>query len=477
MSGKKRISAKTKHGLTAFVILLGLVCAGLTAGIIIQIIRLNPKQADLQESGPTQEDIEDLSEADNDGTAGGEVLENVSDGTGGDTSSLDAGAEDTAEDDSESAENDGSGSMDENAETEAEEQEEYIQSLIADMTIEEKICQMIFLTPEGITGVTPTTAAGSVTKEALHKYPVGGLILLAQNIVSPEQILEMTSNIQNYVAEYSEMPMFIGVDEEGGRVLRVAKNDSFGLDETGTMLSIAETGDVNNAYEAGNYIGTYLHQYGFNIDFAPDADVITEPTNEVIGDRSFGTNPELVADYSEAYLNGLHDAGILGCPKHYPGHGATVADTHKGAAVSERTWDELLDSELVPFIRMIDMDVSMIMASHIEVPKVTGDQTPTTLSEIMLTEKLRDELGYEGVIITDAMNMGAITNSYTSSDAAVRAVKAGADMLLTSESIENTYNGLLNAVSAGEITEERIDESVARIFRAKLKIKQEDNNE
>lgn len=458
---------KQKKELMALVVILGLICMGLVVGIVYQIISLRAEKADAPApfSGLSHEDLRDLDDPPQDENDNDESIEKADE---------DLAVEDAVQEDDTSEEED---VTDSSGNELTAEQEAYIQSLIEKMTLEEKICQMIFLTPEGITGVNPTTAAGSVTKEALNRYPVGGLILLAPNIVNPDQLLEMNTNIQKIVAEYSEMPMFIGIDEEGGRVLRVAKNDSFGVNKTGTMSSIAATGDVNNAYAAGNYIGDYLHKYGFNLDLAPDVDVITEPTNEVIGDRSFGSDPQLVADYSEAYINGLHDAGVLGCPKHYPGHGATIADTHKGAAVSERTWDELLDNELIPFIRMINNGVSVIMASHIEVPAVTGDHTPTTLSEILLTEKLRGELGFDGIIITDAMNMGAITNSYSSSDAAVRAVKAGADMLLTSEAIDNTYNGLLNAVKNGELTEERINESVARIYRVKLKLKQDENNE
>lgn len=345
-----------------------------------------------------------------------------------------------------------------------------VMDLINGMTLEEKVCQMFFVTPEQLTGVETVTAAGETTKNAIDKYPVGGIILFGQNIVSPDQISSMTTNIQLYSDSRIGLPMFIGIDEEGGRVARIAKNDAFAVNNVGPMADIAANYDSSKAYEVGEYIGSYLKEYGINIDFAPDADVITESENHVIGDRSFGTDARVVATYSLQYLNGLHSAGILGCPKHYPGHGGTKEDSHEGAAVSERTWDELSEAELVPFKTLIASGVSVIMASHIEVPKVTGDSTPTTLSPVLITDKLRNELGYNGVIITDAMNMGAISNTYSSSEACVKAIEAGVDIILMPADFVSAYNALIDAVNSGRISEDRINESLYRIIIAKQKI-------
>ena len=348
--------------------------------------------------------------------------------------------------------------------------EEEMGQILAQMSLEDKICQMFYITPEALTDVQLVTQAGKVTKKSLKKYPVGGLILFAKNIEDPDQIKEMTKNIKLSVSENGNLPVFIGIDEEGGRVARIGNNENFLVERVGSMSSIAESGDLYEAYNAGSTIAGYLSEYGFNMDFAPDADVITVSENAVIGDRSFGSDPELVAAFTESYLRGLQENGIIGCAKHYPGHGGTREDSHEGAAVTERSWEEIEASELLPFKRIINNGAAFIMASHIEVPELTGDDTPTTLSDVLIREKLRDELGFEGVIITDSMAMGAITDNYTSDAAAVKAVEAGVDMILMPQDFKSAYNGLLEAVRNGEISEEHIDESVRRIINAKREL-------
>lgn len=346
--------------------------------------------------------------------------------------------------------------------------EENAREIVYRMTLEEKVCQLFFITPEALTGVDCVTNAGNTTRSSLEKYPVGGIILFAQNIQDPEQTKKLTSNLKQYSEEISGIPILIGVDEEGGRVARIGKNENFHVTKIGSMSSIAQAQNSDDAYVAGKTIGSYLKEYGFNIDFAPDADVITVSENKVIGDRSFGTDPQIVSEFTQKYIEGLHECDIYACPKHYPGHGGTKEDSHEGAAVSERTWQQLSDSELLPFKDAIKNQIKFIMASHIEVPAVTGDNTPTTLSKILLDEKLRGELGYNGIIITDAMGMGAISNSYSSSKAAVKALEAGADMIMMPQNFQEAYSGIVEAVKAGNISEERIDESVYRIVCAKL---------
>ena len=188
----------------------------------------------------------------------------------------------------------------------------------------------------------------------------------------------------------------------------------------------------------------------------------------MIGDRSYGNDPVTVGKMVSAQLDGLHKSGIIGTLKHFPGHGDTKDDTHSGYVSVNKSWDELKECELVPFISVLDK-ADTIMVSHITVTSI--DKLPSSLSYEIITRKLRNELGYNGVIITDSMAMGAVADSYTSDIAAVMAVKAGADIILMPESLEKSFNAVLNAVNSGEISMERLDESVLRILKMKAKYK------
>ncbi len=347
---------------------------------------------------------------------------------------------------------------------------EEVEAIILGMKLEEKVAQMFFVTPELITGVSRVRAAGERTKDALAQYPVGGLIYLAANLENPEQTEEMLSTVQKYMMEQCGFPIFLGVDEEGGRVLRIGSNAEFGVKKTEAMGTLAGKEEPETAVrDAGDTIGAYLSELGFNVDFAPDADVLTNKENRVIGDRSFGKDPQVVAGLAWEFAQGLHDNGIMACYKHFPGHGDTVEDSHKGYAYSYKTWEELAETELIPFRSGSEKGIEFIMVSHISLPKFNGTDIPATLSKSVVTGKLREEMGYEGIIITDSMNMGAVSKHYASGEAAVLAVQAGCDMLLMSRGFEESYRAVLEAVEAGEITEERIDESVRRIMEAKLR--------
>lgn len=346
--------------------------------------------------------------------------------------------------------------------------EERIDAKMAQMTLEERVLQMFMITPEALTGYGTVTAAGDVTYQSLQKYPVGGMILFAQNVIDPDQLGTMNGNLQNYSEEITGLPMFISVDEEGGKVARIAKNSNFSVETFSDMRSIGDSGDTTKAYEVGNTIGAYLNQYGFNLDFAPDADVLTNPDNQVIGTRSFGTDPYVVSEMTQSVVNGLEDNQVYACLKHFPGHGATSGDTHAGYAYTDKTQDELMQSELVPFSNGIQNGVHFIMVSHIAAPQVAGDNLPASLSPYMIQTVLREQMGYDGIVITDAMNMGAISDNYGSADAAVRAVNAGADIVLMPKDFASAYQGVLNAVENGTISTDRIDESVRRILRVKM---------
>ena len=352
-------------------------------------------------------------------------------------------------------------------ETEEERLAREIAEKLMSMTLEEKVCQLFMITPEALTGADPVVQAGDMTREALNTYPVGGLIYFAKNLQDPEQTRSMLANTQQYARERTGLPIFLSVDEEGGQVARVAGNPAFGVTAYGYMSDVGSRGDTQEAYEIGTVIGAYLKDLGFNMDAAPDTDVLTNPANEVVRYRSFGSDPELVSRMAEAELKGLNEQGIIGMYKHFPGHGGTTADSHAGYAYVDDTLEELEAGAFVPFRSGIENGIRVIMVSHISCPNVTGDNTPATLSPMLITDILRNEMGFDGIVITDALNMGAITAQYSSDQAAVAALTAGADILLMPEDFQTAYQGVLNAVADGTVTEERINESVERILKVK----------
>lgn len=342
--------------------------------------------------------------------------------------------------------------------------DEIVDSCIAEMPIEDKVAGLFFITPEALTGTDVAIRAGDTTKEKLSQYAVGGLIYFEQNMKSKEQLTEMLSNTKNW----SKYPLFIGVDEEGGSVSRVVKA---GLaDNPGSMGDIGASGDAAKAKEAGSAIASYLSGYGFNFDFAPVADVLLEG-NTTIGDRSFGSNASEVGGMVAASVEGLQEGGVSACLKHFPGLGSTLEDTHDGMVTVEKTLEDFGTTDFISFQAGIDAGADFVMVSHLSVPNITGDKTPCSISEKVITEILRGQLGFNGVVITDAMDMGAITEYYTADEAAVKALQAGADMILMPEDFETAYNGVLQAVNDGTLSEDRINESLRRIYRVKYKDK------
>ncbi len=342
-----------------------------------------------------------------------------------------------------------------------------IEKLLSDMTLEEKVHQMFFISPESLTGYETVVKAGDATKEALEKHPVGGLCYSTKNLVTPEQTKELIENTQKIANEVEGMPLITTLDEEGGRVTRMAKNSSFNVTKIGPMGDVK---DKDEAFAAGDTIGKYISEYGFNLDFAPDSDVLTNPDNEVIGDRSFGSDPEKVTECSVAFSDGLHKNNVMSTFKHFPGHGGTDADTHEGYAYTNKTYEELKKDELIPFMAAEENGVEFVMVAHISLPKIIGDTTPSTLSKKIVTDMLRNDIGYTGIIITDSMDMGAVSKKYSAGDAAVMAIEAGNDVILEPADFEAAVNAVINAVKSGKISEERINESVRRILKAKLKL-------
>lgn len=344
--------------------------------------------------------------------------------------------------------------------------------VLGKMSLREKVGQLFIVRPEALAENSNAETAPATDRvddaviSRIEEYPVGGIALFSRNITSAEQLPMFISDLQSS----SKYPLFIAVDEEGGRVARIANSDFFNVASYKSMEDIGKAGDASKAEEVGRQIGLYLKELGFNLDFAPVADTNTNPQNIVIGDRSYGSDPALVACMVSAQLDGMHDSGIMGTLKHFPGHGDTKDDTHSGYVSIEKTWDELKECELVPFITALPK-ADMVMVSHITAVNVTSDKLPTSMSETMITGKLRNELGYDGVIITDAMAMGAVADNYTSAEAAVTAVKAGVDIVLMPLNLDEAFNGVMNAVTDGEISMERLDESVMRILKLKARYK------
>ena len=346
---------------------------------------------------------------------------------------------------------------------------EKAQEKLAEMSVEEKVAQLFFITPEALTGVAKATAAGDTTKAQLEKYPVGGLIYFAQNFVDPAQTKEMLTKTQEYALQSQGLPLFLGVDEEGGDVLRIGNNAAFQVDTVGRMGDLAQGGETA-VYEGAKTIAMYLSEYGLNVNFAPDADVLVNESNQVIGKRSFGDDPEVVKQMAAVYTRAMHEQGILACYKHFPGHGGTTADSHTGAVTLDRTMEQLREEEFIPFADASAQEAEFVMVSHIALPKVTGDTVPASVSANIVTGQLRGTLGYDGIVITDALNMGAISTQYDSGQAVIMAIKAGCDMVMMPKDFKTAYEALLNAVDAGEIDKQRIDESVIKILTAKIKM-------
>ncbi|MCD8188652.1 MAG: glycoside hydrolase family 3 protein [Clostridiales bacterium] len=337
------------------------------------------------------------------------------------------------------------------------------QEILAEMSLTERVYQLFIVTQEQLTGYTTVTQSGSATKQAIQTYPVGGIIYFAANIIDPDQCTAMISNIQSY----SKLGLFIAVDEEGGRVARVANNAAMGTTVFPSMEEIGSTGDPDLAYEVGNTIGSEIAQFGFNLDFAPVADVNSNPDNPVIGERAFSSDADVAAEMVAAAVQGFRDSGVLCTLKHFPGHGDTTTDSHLGYTEVTKTLDELRALEFKPFQAGIDAGADFVMVGHLSVPQVTGDDLPATLSKTMI-DLLKDELGFEGLIITDSMSMSAITDRYSSGEAAVLAVQAGVDILLMPADLQSAASALVSAVEEGAITEERINESVLKILKVKL---------
>ncbi len=348
---------------------------------------------------------------------------------------------------------------------------EGVDALLAEMTLGQKVGQLFVVRPDALDpgqsqsqiddvqaeGVTHVTGEMAQTMEQI---PVGGVVLFSKNIQDPQQLSAFIQELQTAGGG----TLFMAVDEEGGLVARLANHPAFQLPQYASAAAVGDEGE-EAALEMGSSIGGYLKEYGFNLDFAPVADVYTDPRNTVIGTRAFSSHPEEAARLAGAMAEGLRLQGIMPTFKHFPGHGNTAEDSHTGTAVSYGTREEMAQGTWLPFLQAEKSDCVMI--GHISVPDITGDMVPATLSHTVVTDILRQELGFEGLVITDSLAMEAVTDHWTPGEAAVLALQAGCDLLLMPQGLQEAYDAVLAAVEDGTLTEARIDESVRRVLECK----------
>ena len=343
-----------------------------------------------------------------------------------------------------------------------------VEELIANLTTEQKVAQLFFVLPDSLAQVSGVTQVGETTASAYRQYPVGGIVYMENNIVSEEQLTGMNAAFVSLGEETVGAAPFLSVDEEGGSVTRIAQNPAFPVTDVGNMADIGSTQDPQLAYQAGVTLGTYLRSYGFDVDFAPVADVLVNPSNTVVRSRSFGSDPSLVAEMVTEEVRGLHEQGLSAALKHFPGHGATAEDSHEGYAYADRSLEQLRECELIPFQAGIDAGADFVMVGHLCYPQIDGSGEPTSISSWAVTQLLKEEMGFSGIAITDAMNMGAIVNHYSSGEAAVRSIQAGMDMILMPADFYSAYDSVLEAVNNGSISQERLRDALTRILTVKL---------
>lgn len=321
------------------------------------------------------------------------------------------------------------------------------------MTLDEKVSQMII--PQA-----PRATSFEAVSKKLETAPYGGYILMGENYRTLKKTREFIEKIQNA----AKTPLIITTDQEGGSVQRVQSVTNVQPTDIPFMYQVGQTGDTEKAKTIGRVMAEEMRAIGINMDLAPDADVYSNPYNTVIGQRSFSSDPEVVAKMSLAVANGLEENGVTAVYKHFPGHGNTATDSHSALPIIESTRAELDAIDLVPFKNAIKNGAKAIMVGHIALPNITGDNTPASLSKELTTDLLRNELGFKGLIMTDGLNMGALVNNYEDADIYRMAVEAGADLLVLPSDPELAFQ-----VIKENISEERINQSVYRILDFKEK--------
>ena len=332
----------------------------------------------------------------------------------------------------------------------------WVEEQINNMSIEEKIGQMLIVTDS-------STIADEDLLKKLETIKPGGFILFSDNIESYEQTTKLIEDINST----ADIPMFISIDQEGGRVARIKKLSDTEVTIIPPMYKLGLTKDEELAYEVGKVVGEELRALNINMDFAPVLDIYSNPENTVIGDRAFGSTAELVSNMALSFSQGLESTGVISVYKHFPGHGDTYEDSHNTLPIITKTKEELMELELIPFKDAIEIGADVIMVGHLAVPSITGNSMPASLSKEVITELLKKELGFNGIVITDALNMGALTEQYTEEEIYINAINAGIDILLMPEFDNETIEIILKGVEEGTIKVEEINDSVEKILELK----------
>jgi len=352
----------------------------------------------------------------------------------------------------------------------------WVRSTLARMTLEEKVGQLFMTQAYGETADTQAPADVALNQstygvdngaELIERYKLGGVIYFAwsNNVNNPDQIAGLSNGMQDAALDQKrKIPALVAADQEGGIVARVGPPAT----ELPGNMALGATRSTEDAQTAAAISGTELEALGINWNFAPVADVNVNPANPVIGVRSFSSDPTLAADMTAAQVRGYQDtAGIAAAAKHFPGHGDTATDSHTGIPIIDHTREEWETIDKPPFQAAIDQGIRAIMTAHIVVPSLDPSGDPATLSKPIMTGILRQEMGYDGVVITDSLAMQGVRDKYGDERVPVLALKAGVDMLLMPPKFDLAYNAVLDAVKSGELTEKRINTSVKRILRLK----------
>lgn len=323
------------------------------------------------------------------------------------------------------------------------------------MSLEEKIGQMLIINYS-------SSKVDNKLKEMLNDVKPGGFILFRDNMSTYEETLKFIKDIKSS----SDVPMFISIDQEGGNVQRLLSLKNVNVSNIPYMYDVGLLNDKFLAYDVGVVIGEELRVLGVNMDFAPVVDVYTNLDNKVIGRRSFGSDPSLVAILGSNLAKGLESANVIPVFKHFPGHGDTSVDSHYALPVLNKSKNDLASVEFIPFIEAINNGASAIMVGHIAVSELSSN-TPATMSSVIINDLLKGELGFKGLVISDALNMGALSNNYSEDEIYVKTILAGCDILLMPKNPLSAINTIKKAVLDGVIDEERINESVRKILKIK----------
>ncbi len=340
-------------------------------------------------------------------------------------------------------------------------------SVIDQMTLEQKVAQLFIVTPEQLTGTEQVLEVDDVLRESLQRMPVCGITYFDANLVNAGQTRELLAGTEAAAADFGITPLFLCVDEEGGIVQRIGGKRGFDAPFVGNARDIGATGDAELAANTARGIAQALLDIGFNVDFAPSCDIAPN-ANSSMHLRSFGSDANLVASMATAQIEAFQEAGMLCCAKHFPGLGDPEEDSHESSIVSMRTREELAD-QLIPFESAIAAGVPFVMVGHLSLPAITGSAIPASISPGIVQGILRDDLGYDGVVITDSLGMGALRAFCEPADVGVAAIEAGCDIALMPPEFEAAYAGLLDAVTSERISMERIDQSLERILVLKLR--------